>query len=106
MATRPDGDGRAGPGDAAGDAESDAAVAARDDDDAAGRSITGTTSERDMAGRHGWPPLAAYVRAWGPALGLHRIAACRDVVRAATCRLKLGPDVVCRPRGRPVRRRR
>ena len=59
-----------------------------------------------LAGRHGWPPLAAYVRAWGPALGLHRIAACRDVVRAAACRLKLGPDVACRPRGRPVRRRR
>jgi hypothetical protein len=42
----------------------------------------------------------------GAARGLHRIAACRDVVRAATCRLKLGPDVACRPRGRPVRRRR
>ena len=36
-ATRPDGDGRAGPGDAAGDAEPDATVAASDDDDAAGK---------------------------------------------------------------------
>jgi hypothetical protein len=83
LATRPDGDGRAGPGDAASDAEPDAAVAARDDDDTAGK-INHRSNLRTgyPAGRRGWPPLAAYVRAWGPASGLHRAAACRDVVRA------------------------
>ena len=60
-----------------------------------------STSERDI-----WPGAAARsLRAClGPASGLHGIAACRDVVRAATRRLKPGGDVACRPRGRPVRR--
>ena len=69
------------------------------------RSITGTTSERDL-----WPGAAASPHSQptcapgGTCLGTAPHAACRDVIRAATCRLKPGADVAYRPRGRPVRR--
>ena len=94
-ARRDPGDGRAGPGDAAGDAEPDAAVAAGNVTTRPERSITAATSQRDA-----WPGAAAgrssqlRVRLL-PALGPHTHAAGCSGADAGAAAPGPGPGAAC-----------